>query len=156
MSPLEPHDGVGAAFRQNFFEEQRGDTPTSWRTDNLGPAAYDRLVGAKVVMRPLDAAPEPLTVTPEGERWLGADVSRRLAGARVDVCRPSPRDRAELVLVDSPAGPVLASSRLGGQVDSGDGAASSDRPTPGSRPNRSPPLSAHWPPNRNPGARSGL
>ena len=114
-SPLEPHEGVGAAFRKGFFEEQTQEFPTSWRTENLGPAAFDRLVGANVVMRPLDAAPEPITVTAEGKRRLGENLSRELAGARVDACRPLPREKADLILLDSPAGPVLTASRLGGR-----------------------------------------
>lgn len=114
-SPLEPHEGVGAAYRKTFFQQQIGDSPQSWRIDNLGPEAYDRLVGASVVMRPMNAPAEPLSVTPEGERWLGGDLARRLAGARVDVCRPSSRQRTDLILLDSPAGPVLAASKLGGQ-----------------------------------------
>ncbi|MGC8643111.1 MAG: hypothetical protein ACP5XB_24900 [Isosphaeraceae bacterium] len=114
-SPLEPHEGVGAAFQKAFFQEQPSQSPTSWRTENLGPAAHDRLVGAKLAMRPLDAPAEPLAVTHDGQRWLGASLSKRLAGARVDVCRPSARDHLDRVLLDSPVGPVLAANRLGGQ-----------------------------------------
>ena len=59
-------------------------------------------------------APVPLTVTPTGKDWLGDGPAGRLQGSLVDVSRPSARAAADIVLLDSPNGPVLSASRLGG------------------------------------------
>ncbi len=112
VSPLTPHDGVGAAFRPSFFGEQTH--PVGWQPETIGPESYARLVHDGVVMRDLAGAPVPVSVTPTGKEWLGDEPARRLQGSLVDVSRPSTRSTADVVLLDSPNGPVLSASRLGG------------------------------------------
>ena len=112
VSPLIPHDGVGAAFRPSFFREQL--RPSGWQPENVGPEGYARLLRAGVVMRDMAGAPVPLAVTPTGKDWLGDGPAGRLQGSLVDVSRPSARAAADIVLLDSPNGPVLSASRLGG------------------------------------------
>ncbi|MGO9206440.1 MAG: hypothetical protein ACLQBX_09705 [Candidatus Limnocylindrales bacterium] len=112
VSPLTPHDGVGAAFRPSFFREQ--PRPSGWQPRNVGPGSYARLLRDAVVMRDMAGAPVAVTVTPTGKDWLGDELARGLQGSRVDVSRPSTRSAADVVLLDSPNGPVLSASRLGG------------------------------------------
>ncbi len=112
VSPLIPHDGVGAAFRPSFFREQ--PRPTGWQPRSVGPESYARLLRDAVVMRDMTDAPVPLTVTPMGKDWLGDELTHRLQGSRVDASRPSTRSAADVVLLNSPNGPVLSASHLGG------------------------------------------
>ncbi len=112
VSPLTPHDGVGAAFRPSFFREQ--PRPSGWLPRDVGPGSYARLLRDAVVMRDMAGAPVPVAVTPTGKDWLGDELARRLQSSLVDVGRPSTRSAADVVLLDSPNGPVLSASRLGG------------------------------------------
>jgi len=112
VSPLIPHDGVGAAFRPSFFREQ--PRPAGWQPRNVGPEGYAHLLRDAVVMHDMAGAPVPVTVTPTGKDWLGDEQVRRLQGSLVDVSRPSTRSAADVVLLDSPDGPVLSASHLGG------------------------------------------
>jgi hypothetical protein len=112
VSPLTLHDGVGAAFRPSFFREQ--PRPSGWQPKDVGPGSYARLLRDGVVIRDMAAAPVPVTVTPTGKDWLGDELARRLQGSLVDVSRPSTRSAADVVLLDSPNGPILSASRLGG------------------------------------------
>lgn len=112
VSPLTPHDGIGAAFWPSFFREQ--PRPSSWQPRNVGPESYARLLRDGVQMRDMTGAPVSLTVTPKGKDWLGDELAHRLQGSLVDVSRPSTRSAADVMLLDSPNGPVLSASRLGG------------------------------------------
>lgn len=61
-----------------------------WRQEVIGGRGMDML-GLPVGGGPVDKAPEPLHVSPEGERWLGATLSARVAGLRSAVNRGLPR-----------------------------------------------------------------
>ena len=112
VSPLTPHDGVGAAFRPSFFREQT--RPSGWQPKSIGPESYSRLVREGVVMRDMAGPPVAITATPMGRDWLGEQTVRRVEGSRVDVSRPSTGKAADVVLLDSVNGPVLSANRLGG------------------------------------------
>lgn len=116
ISPLNPHLGVGAAFRQSFFEPQPVDQPSSWKGQpGGGPAGYRRLFGDGVDMRDLKDPAVALQVTPDGTQWLGDQLASKLATVSARVNRPSKRAQTDLVLLDSPNGPFLSASHLGGK-----------------------------------------
>ncbi len=56
----------------------------------------------------------PLTVTDEGRRWLSPHAAKRFSAAQAVVNRAPGKGQADLVLIDSPNGPYLSASRLGG------------------------------------------
>ncbi len=114
ISPLHPHLGIGAAFRPSFFQSQPVDRPWSWEPHLSGTKGYERLFGAGLEMRDLHGPPARLQVTEDGKEWLGVDLAKRLDGREVNVSRPSLRGQVDLVLLDSPNGPCLGASRLGG------------------------------------------
>jgi len=114
VAPLHPHLGIGAAFRPSFFRLQPADRPSSWEPRMSGTRGYERLFGAGLEMRDLHGPPAPLKVTEDGRQWLGVELAKRVDGLKVDVSRPSLRRQVDLVLLDSPNGPCLSASRLGG------------------------------------------
>ncbi|HUT91895.1 MAG TPA: hypothetical protein VMY37_20540 [Thermoguttaceae bacterium] len=114
ISPLHPHLGIGAAFRPSFFQLQPADRPSSWEPRLSGTKGYERLFGAGLEMRDLHGPPVRLDVTEQGNEWLGPELAKRLDGREVNVSRPSLREQVDLVLLDSPNGPCLGASRLGG------------------------------------------
>lgn len=116
VSPLHPHLGVGAAFRKSFFEPQPVDQPSSWKgAPGGGPAGYRRLFGDGLDMRDLKEPAVAIQVTPEAKDWLGETLAGKLAAVSARVSRPSKRAQVDLVLLDSPNGPFLSASHLGGK-----------------------------------------
>ncbi len=71
VSPLIPHDGVGAVFRSSFFSEQT--RAAGWQAENVGPSAYARLLREGVVMHDMAGAPG---------RHQSHDDGKGLAGRR--------------------------------------------------------------------------
>jgi len=114
ITPLTPHQGVGAALGPAFFNRQRSDSPVGWQAVDRGPRGYVGLLGAGPLMHAWDAPAVGLRVTSTGRDWLGPELSERLNAASALVNRPFAPEHADLVLVDSDAGPYIAASSLGG------------------------------------------
>ena len=115
VSPLNPHLGVGAAFNRALFAPQPPEQASSWKPQNAGPGAYQRLFGSGLRMLDMDAPAVKLQVTEEGRRWFGPDLSARLAQVSARVCRPSQKAQVDLTLLGSTNGAFLSASHLGGQ-----------------------------------------
>lgn len=116
VTPVQPHQGVGVALQPAFFQPQPADHPTAWEPHSSGPAAFRRLLPDGVLMLEMNAPPIHPQVTDEGSKWFGPELSAKLGAASVDACRPTRRERTDVVLLDSPGGPLLAASRLGGKT----------------------------------------
>ena len=114
VSPLNPHVGVGAAFNHAFFEPQPPDHPSSGKPQSAGPDGYRKLFGRGLKMGDLHAPPIPVTVTTDGQKWFGPELTRRLAGAAAGVNRRSLSNQVDVVLLTSTNGPFFTGSHLGG------------------------------------------
>ncbi|MEI6499700.1 MAG: DUF6259 domain-containing protein, partial [Armatimonadota bacterium] len=115
IAPMSSGQSVGIACNGNFFARQPQDKPSGWHSEQAsGPASYSSLYGAPLDQRPDRDPPTTLTVTPEGSQWLGEALTKRLSGASAAVNRPPTRAQADLTLLDSPNGPYLSASHLGG------------------------------------------
>lgn len=132
VSPLNPHMGLGAAFKSGFFKPQDAARPSSWTPQPHGNKGWVALAGAGLEMRNLDGAAVGLSVTEEGKKWFPAEVAARLTQSRARVNRPCPRNQAKLVLLDSADGPYFTAGdlqgkgllwRIGGSVSQGESAA---------------------------------
>jgi hypothetical protein len=114
VAPLTPHLGVGVALQPSFFTRQGLANPTAWQTLDRGGRGYVALLGQGPVMHDWDAAPTRLRVTDAGRQWFGPALAEKLNAASARVTRPFVPSQAELVLLDSEAGPYLAANALGG------------------------------------------
>ncbi len=112
--PANGNHGVGLALRRAFFERQSEEQPAAWRSQPVGGKGYAQLTGDKLVMRPMNDPPVPLTVTAAGREWLGAELARRLQSATAVCNRPPGPKQADLVLVETAHGPWFYASGLGG------------------------------------------
>ena len=114
VAPLDPHLGVGAAFNHAFFEPQPADRPSSWKPQSAGPDGYRKLFGRGLKTGDLRTPPIPMTVTAEGQKWFGEELTRRLAKTVASANRTSLSNQVDVVLLDSATGPFFAGSHLGG------------------------------------------
>lgn len=114
ITPSHSSDGVGAAFNAAFFEPQPESSPAAWTTETVGPGGYFSLYGGGLVSRPVDDPPVPISFTPEGLAWLGADLSNQWQGASAIVNRPPGSGQADVVLLSSANGAFFSGSHLGG------------------------------------------
>lgn len=114
VTPLNPHEGVGAALNRAFFLPQPPDRPSGWEPATTGSKAAVHLFGAGFDMRDLAAPPVALQPTPEGVRRLGTNLASRIAAARAKVNRAYRAPQADVSLIGSSQGPFLAGARLGG------------------------------------------
>lgn len=112
--PHKGNSGLGVAFNSRFFERQPEERPFGWKTVVCGPKGCQTLCGGPLVMRDFQAPTVPLTVTPEGKRWLTPVMAARVNAAKVAVNRAPARDQADLVIADSVNGHYLSANRLGG------------------------------------------
>lgn len=112
--PGRGNSGPGLALNAQFFLPAPPDAPHGWTRTTKSDAGYRHLFGAGLKMQPLDAAPVPLTVTPEGARWFRPNAIRKLNGWKRPVLRPPAAGQSDIVLIDSPLGPYLSATRFGG------------------------------------------
>jgi len=128
ICPMDGNQSVGTAFKSTFFQRQNREEPTAWEHQLVGPRGYRSIFGGNIEIRE-DETRATLKVTPEGREWLGSELADRLEGAKALVNRPSPREHANLVLVDSEHGSYFAGGnldgygylwRVGGRVDNPD------------------------------------
>ena len=115
ISPQLPHLGIGMALNRSFFTPQDSANPTSWKATERGSRGYVALLGEGPTMHDWDAPTRPVQVTEAGRTWFGPELTRKLEAASARVNRPFVRSQAELVLLDSDAGPYLAAAGLGGK-----------------------------------------
>ncbi len=97
-----------------FFQAQSFGTPTGWEANERGGEGYRALLGQGPTMHDWNAPTTRLRVTDTGRDWLGSELSQRLGAGSARVNRPFARSQADIVLLDSEAGPYLAASHLGG------------------------------------------
>lgn len=113
ISPMPAAESVGAEFTGRFFALQPLDPPEGYEPAVAGPGPYRSLYGGPLNMLPADAAPAPLQVTADGREWLGP-AAAALDGRKRVVNRAPAAGQADLILADSPNGPYLSASHLGG------------------------------------------
>ena len=115
LSPMNAGESVGIAFLAPFFKPGSADRPAGWAVGKpFGGQGYTSLFGADLVQRPVDDPPVKLTTTADGRKWLGDATARAIDGATATVNRAPAQGQADLVLADSPNGPYLSASHLGG------------------------------------------
>ena len=114
ITPSHSSDGVGAAFNGTFFAPQPESSPAGWATEVAGTGGYLDLYGGGLVFRPVDDPPVPVSFTPDGLVWLGADLSNQWQGASAIVNRPPGSGQADVVLLSSTNGAFFSGSHLGG------------------------------------------
>ncbi len=114
VSPANGNNGVGYAFRPAFFKMQSEDEPAGWRHLTTGGRGYANLYGGSLQMRPVHDEAVALRVTPDGQKWLGAGLVRRIGSAQANVNRAPGKGQADLVLADSDHGAYFSASHLGG------------------------------------------
>ena len=112
--PGRGNSGPGLALNAKFFEPGTLESPHGWKNVPMYSKGYRHLYGKGLKMQPMDSAPVPLTVTDEGRKWFGSEAVRQLTGWKRPVLRPPAEGQADLVLIDSAAGPYLSACRLGG------------------------------------------
>jgi hypothetical protein len=115
VCPMDGNQGVGLAFNGAFFKEQSIESPGSWEPLELGPKAYAQLFGGGVDFRQNVDAAVRLKAGKDAAAWLDAATIARLEQADAIVNRPCTAAQADLVVADSPNGPYLSASRLGGK-----------------------------------------
>jgi hypothetical protein len=113
ITPAHTHDAPGLALKSAFFAPQGALNPSGWRVENVGPSAFQSLFGALPEQRAMDEAPIALRVTEEGRKYLGEDAAQVLGEVKARVVRPLPREKADIVLLDSANGPYFSGTRLG-------------------------------------------
>ncbi|MCB1071410.1 MAG: hypothetical protein KDL31_13745, partial [Kiritimatiellae bacterium] len=118
ITPNHSSDGVGMAFNKSYFEVQDEDSPASWKDASVGPTGYINLYGGPLTFG-TNNSHVSLSFTPDGVTWLGAGLSNKWASGTAIVNRPPAAGQTDVVLIDSPEGPFLSGSKLGGGSGAG-------------------------------------
>ncbi|MBD3184478.1 hypothetical protein GF312_19500 [Candidatus Poribacteria bacterium] len=128
ICPMNGNMSVGTAFKGWFFQRQSPDNPTSWQHKVMGSQGYVNLFGGHIDIQE-DEIPVKVNVTPEGEKWLDPELTKRINKSVAQVNRSSPYSHMDIVLVDSENGPYFAAGdlgdkgllwRIGGRIDNRD------------------------------------
>ena len=113
--PQKGSEGLGLALKSSFFQPASPAHPFGWQRV-AAAEGYQHVFGGYVSMRPLVDELTKVEVTAEGRRLFPADVVQwiRRASRRHMVNRACQKGQYDVALVDSPYGPYLSGSHLGG------------------------------------------
>ena len=113
--PQKGSEGLGLALKSSFFRPASPVRPFGGQRVSAAEG-YQHVFGGYVSMRPLVDELTKVEVTAEGRRFFPADVVQWIqrASRRHMVNRACQKGQYDVALVDSPHGPYLSGSHLGG------------------------------------------
>lgn len=113
VMPGNAMQGCGLAFEKDFFLPQR---EASWVRRDGGPDAYERLFGGKCMsLKAHQVDDANLKVAPAGAAIFPASLAEEVNRLKRKVTRASAAGQYDEILIDSPNGPFLSMSSLGGK-----------------------------------------
>ena len=106
--------GTGYSLKEAFFRPEKDIRQCTWETVSVKGHGYPDVCGAKCSMRPLRDKPVSVAVTSQGVEFLGASAISVITNASYAVNRAFQKGSCDRIILDSPNGPLLGGSSLGG------------------------------------------